>query len=60
LCKKKKRKEKRVFSFFFFVVWIDREVSNYNSMFPYFHPLPCNQTWMELGREGWGLYLLSP
>jgi len=44
LCKREKKKEKRVFLFFFSGVWMDREVSNYTSLFPYFRPLPCNQT----------------
>jgi len=44
LCKREKRKEKRVFLFSFSGVWIDREVSNYTFSFPYFRPLPCNQT----------------
>ena len=41
-----KEKEKRKWGFFisFSDVWIDREVSNYTSPFPYFHQLPCNQT----------------
>jgi len=44
LCKREKIKEKEVFLFSFSGVWIDREVSNYTSLFPYFRPLPCNQT----------------
>ena len=44
LCKREKIKGKEVFLFYFSGVWIDREVSNYTSLFPYFRPLPCNQT----------------
>ena len=43
MCKREKIKGKEVFLFSFSGVWIDREVSNYTSLFPYFRPLPCNQ-----------------
>ena len=42
--KREKRKGKEIFLFSFSGGWIDREVSNYTSPFPYFRTLPCNQT----------------
>jgi len=54
LCKREKRKGKGVFLFFFSGVWIDREVNNYTSLFPYFRPLPCNQTAPEKSKAGRG------
>jgi len=40
LCKREKRKGKKIFSFSFFGIWIDREVRNDTSSFSYFRPLP--------------------
>ena len=44
MCKREQRKGKGVFLFSFFGIWIDKEVSNYTSTFPYFRQLSCNQT----------------
>ena len=44
LRKREKKKGNGVFLFSFSGVWIDREVSNFTSLFSYFRPLPCNQT----------------
>ena len=64
LCKKEKRKEKEIFSFSFFDIWIDKEVRNDTFQFSYFRPLPWNQTapkdFLTLGTKLKDLYIFFP
>ena len=44
VCVKEKKEKEKGFLISFSGVWIDREVSDYTSLFPYFRLVPCNQT----------------